>query len=261
MSISSQPIEARRAIPSIDRLLREPEVDALTSQFGRKRTVQALRQAVEAMRQSLPEGVPEDPIARAVERARHLLTESSHPRLTGVINATGVVLHTNLGRSPLSARALERVHEVGSGYSNLEFDLEAGARGSRHSHLKALLCRLTGARDALFVNNCAAALLLVLEELGRGKEAIVSRGELVEIGGSFRLPDVLVRSGARLVEVGTTNRTYIEDYASAVTESTGLLLSTHLSNFVQMGFIHKPSYAELVALGRKRGVATCLDLG
>jgi L-seryl-tRNA(Ser) seleniumtransferase len=178
-----------------------------------------------------------------------------------VLNATGVLVHTNLGRAPLAAAALERVAEVGAGYSNLEYDLEAGARGSRQSHLASLLCRLTGAEAALVVNNNAAAVLLALAALAEGREVVVSRGELVEIGDGFRIPDVLARSGARLVEVGTTNRTRVADYERALGPETALLLRVHQSNFRVVGFTERPALRELADLARGRGLPLVDDLG
>ena len=182
-------------------------------------------------------------------------------RLRRVINATGVILHTNLGRAPLCREALERIVEVARGYSNLEYDLEKGERGLRYDHVRRLLCALTGAEDALVVNNNAAAVLLVLNSLAEGKEAIVSRGELIEIGGEFRIPDVMEKSGARLKEVGTTNRTRLADYERAIGPETGLILKVHTSNFRIVGFTEEADLASLVALGKKHGLPVMDDLG
>ncbi len=178
-----------------------------------------------------------------------------------MINATGVVLHTNLGRAPLAAEARVAIDDVARGYANLEYDLARGERGSRHDHLRALLRELTGAEDAIVANNNAAATVLGLAALASGREVIVSRGELIEIGGSFRLPEILAMSGGRLVEVGTTNKTHARDYAAAITPATALLLKVHRSNFAMVGFTAEVELAELVALGRARGVATMIDLG
>jgi L-seryl-tRNA(Ser) seleniumtransferase len=178
-----------------------------------------------------------------------------------VINATGVIIHTNLGRAPLSAVALSAMAQVSQGYSNLELDLEEGTRGSRQAHLQPILRQLTGAEAALVVNNNASAVLLGLCALAQGKEVIVSRGEAVEIGGGFRIPDVLAQSGATLREVGTTNRTYVSDYEAAITENTAALLKVHASNFRVMGFTHSPDVGELVDLGKKRGVNVLHDIG
>jgi L-seryl-tRNA(Ser) seleniumtransferase len=183
------------------------------------------------------------------------------PRLRRTLNATGVVVHTNLGRAPLAEAALERVREVGRGYSNLEYDVTAGARGSRQDHVAAVLRRLTGAEAALVVNNNAAAVLLALAALAEGREVVVSRGELIEIGDGFRIPDVLARSGARLVEVGTTNRTRAADYEAAVGPETALLLRVHQSNFRVVGFAELPTVAELSRVARRHGVPLVNDLG
>jgi L-seryl-tRNA(Ser) seleniumtransferase len=189
------------------------------------------------------------------------LRQLATPNLRPVLNATGVVLHTNLGRAPLAAEAVARVAAVASGYSNLEYDLDEGERGSRYAPVIGLLTGLTGAEDAIVVNNCAGAVLLVLASLASGRECIVSRGELVEIGGGFRVPDVMLQSGARLVEVGTTNRTRRADYESAITPETGLLVKVHRSNFALVGFTEEVGVAELAALGRARGVPVFQDLG
>jgi L-seryl-tRNA(Ser) seleniumtransferase len=183
------------------------------------------------------------------------------PTLLPLINATGVIIQTNLGRAPLSPAALQAMHAVGAGYSNLEYDLAAGARGSRYDHLAALLCRLTGAEAALAVNNNAAAIYLALSALAPGREVVISRGQAVEIGGGFRIPDVLRQSGATLVEVGTTNRTYAHDYAAAIGERTALLMRVHTSNFQLVGFVHAAGLAELAELAHARGIHLLDDLG
>lgn len=198
---------------------------------------------------------------RLVDRARRQLDRRLEQQPRAVINATGVILHTNLGRAPLSRAALDAMERVGGGYSALEFDLEAGTRGSRHEHVSALLRDLTGADDALVVNNNASAVLLALAALATGRDVVISRGELVEIGGGFRIPDVLRESGARLVEVGTTNRTYVEDYDRAIAEDAALVLRVHASNFQVVGFVHSPTLEELVALAHQRGLILVDDLG
>jgi L-seryl-tRNA(Ser) seleniumtransferase len=195
--------------------------------------------------------------ARSAERA----AEAARPALRRVVNATGVVLHTNLGRSPLAPAVGDHIRQIGTAYSNLEYDLATGRRGSRYAPLVRLLTTLTGAEDALVVNNNAAAVLLCLETLAAGREVIVSRGELIEIGGAFRLPDVMVKSGAVLREVGTTNRTHLGDYAKAVSDETALLLKVHPSNYAIQGFTASVSAGELAQLGRERGVPVMEDLG
>ncbi|MDD5100618.1 MAG: L-seryl-tRNA(Sec) selenium transferase [Syntrophales bacterium] len=198
---------------------------------------------------------------QAADRAAEIIEGYRSYRLRRVINAAGVILHTNLGRAPLCREAIERIVEVARGYSNLEYDLEKGERGLRYDHVHGLLCALTGAEDALVVNNNAAAVLLVLNALAEGKEAIVSRGELVEIGGEFRIPDVMEKSGARLREVGTTNRTRISDYERAIGPETGIILKVHTSNFKIMGFTEEADLAALVALGKKHNIPVVDDLG
>jgi L-seryl-tRNA(Ser) seleniumtransferase len=189
------------------------------------------------------------------------INKRSQPSLKQVINGTGVVLHTNLGRAVLSEKARLSVNLVASGYANLELNLASGKRGSRYAHVEKLITLLTGAQACLVVNNNAAAVLLALDTLARGKETIVSRGELVEIGGAFRVPEVMERSGSRLIEVGTTNKTYIEDYRKAITPDTGLLLKVHTSNYKIIGFTHEPSISELVELGRENRIPVMEDLG
>lgn len=182
-------------------------------------------------------------------------------RFARVVNATGIIIHTNLGRSILPGSSLQRLMQAGGCYSNLEFNLDTGRRGSRYSHVEELLCELTGAEAALVVNNNAAAVLIALEALALGKEAVVSRGQLVEIGGSFRIPDIMTRSGTRLVEVGTTNRTHLRDYENAITSETGVLLRVHCSNYRIVGFTGEVSNADLAQLGKARGIPVMEDLG
>ena len=248
-----------RALPSVDRLLAHQRVAPLAVRHGHAAVVGIARAVLEEYRAAVertgapPQQAPEDAV---VERARTL-----EPSLRSVINATGGIIHTNLGRAPLSDAASEAMAEAGRGYSNLEFDLESGTRGSRFSHLTDVLCRVTGAEDALAVNNNASALLLALAALASGREVIISRGQLVEIGGGFRIPDVMSQSGARLVEVGTTNRTYTRDYAEAVGDDTAALLRVHASNFRVIGFTQSASLAELASLARERGLLLIDDVG
>jgi L-seryl-tRNA(Ser) seleniumtransferase len=244
----------RRELPSVDRLLRAPEVAALP----REGAVAAVRETLDLAREEIAAGHdPGDLVQRVVAAA----SGRREPRLRHVVNATGVVLHTNLGRAPIAPSALEHVRRTAGAYSNLEYDLADGRRGSRHDHLAAVLRRLTGAEDALVVNNNAAAILLALTALADGREVVVSRGELIEIGDGFRIHEVLERSGARLVEVGAANRTRAADYEQAVNGETALLLRVHQSNFRTVGFTERPGLKELAALARRRGISLVDDLG
>ncbi|HEY3552297.1 MAG TPA: L-seryl-tRNA(Sec) selenium transferase, partial [Solirubrobacterales bacterium] len=217
--------------------------------------VAAAREAIDAAREAVLGGEPAPSHEEISASAADRLARLSNPSLRRVINATGVVLHTNLGRAPLAPAAVAQVTEVAAGYSNLEYDLERGERGSRGAHVEDLLCGLSGAEAALAVNNNAAAVMLALAALAGDGEVLVSRGELVEIGGSFRIPDILAHSGATLVEVGTTNRTRLADYAAAIGECTTAILRVHQSNFRIVGFTEQPEAAELAALARERGIA------
>lgn len=247
-----------RELPSIDELLRAPHLQSLLSAHAPKKKVAALRLAVTCARERILRGDARGFDTADVEQA---LSRLGAAGLRRVLNATGTVLHTNLGRAPLAPSAVERVAEIAAGYSNLEYDLEEGERGSRYAPVVGLLRELTSAEDAIVVNNCAAATLLVLSALGHGREAIVSRGELVEIGGGFRVPDVMRQSGATLVEVGTTNRTRLSDYELAISQSTALLVKIHRSNFAMVGFTEETSIADLSILGRRREVPVFHDLG
>ncbi len=253
--------EELRKLPSVDRLLQEEEVRALYQKYGHALTVEAIRQALDLARQSILAGQVCPSTDELVQVTRVKLETRLRPTLRPVINATGVIIHTNLGRAPLSAEARAAMELAARGYTNLEYDLEAGRRGTRYIHAEELLCQLTGAEAALVVNNNAGAVLLILTTLARGREVIVSRGHLVEIGGGFRLPAVMSQSGARLVEVGTTNRTYIWDYEEAITEETALLMRVHRSNFRLTGFVYEPELSQLVELGEKRGLPVVDDLG
>src|SRR3954467_3134470 len=255
-----------RIIPSIELLRQRPAIRTLEARFGGAATVEALRHAAAEARAAIAGGdsglATASAVAARVEAAAaQRLAAAFRPSLRPVINATGVILHTNLGRAPLAAAALSRVVEVARGYASLEYDLDRGARGHRDVHAEALLCRLTGAEAAVVVNNNAAATLLVLAALATGREVIVSRGELVEIGGGFRVPDVMTQSGAILREVGTTNKTRGSDYGAAISEHTALILRVHPSNFRIEGFTERPSLAELVALGNKFNIPVAEDLG
>jgi L-seryl-tRNA(Ser) seleniumtransferase len=257
---------ALRALPSVDALLTSLEGDPALRQIPRRRLTEAVRAVLARERQRLLGAgsgaslAPPDPetLGRDVVAA---LSQAGVFSLAPVINATGVVLHTNLGRALLSPIARERLLRAASAYSNLEMDVARKERGSRYSHVEGLLGRITGAQGSLVVNNCAAAVLLALETLARGKEVIVSRGELIEIGGEFRIPDIMRRSGAILREVGTTNRTHLRDYAGAIGPETALILKVHTSNYRVVGFTAEVSSRELVELGRARSVPVMEDLG
>jgi L-seryl-tRNA(Ser) seleniumtransferase len=265
------PNQLLRSLPSIDRMLLTPTAVRLSDQMGRDRVRDLLREISDELRDQItgnvgqsspsedltPELLPDLLEERLKTRARLLLK----PSLRRVINASGVILHTNLGRAPLARAALEAISEIASGYSNLEYNLETGERGRRDSHCASLIARLTQAQSAVVANNNAAAVLLVLNTLAQGGEVIVSRGELIEIGGSFRIPDVMEKSGAILREVGTTNRTRIADYADAINERTRLILRVHPSNYRIIGFTERPSAAEVAELGTKSAVPSYEDLG
>jgi len=257
-----------RSIPSIDVLRQRPAVRALEARFGADATVDALRAAAAGVRRAIAAnaraGVDDDGAALAarIENAAAAeLDTMFRASLEPVINATGVVIHTNLGRAPLAKAAIARVAAVASGYSSLEYDLGRGARGRRDVHAEAFICRLTGAEAAVVVNNNAAATLITLAALASGREVVVSRGELVEIGGGFRVPDVMAQSGALLREVGTTNKTRVSDYAAVIGERTGLILRVHPSNFRIEGFTERPELRDLVALGKKFNIPVAEDLG
>jgi L-seryl-tRNA(Ser) seleniumtransferase len=251
-----------RRLPAVDRLLSSATAVELASRYGRDLTVEALRAVVAEWRSVILQHGTDAPMpAMLLDEARTWLEALLAPTLRPVINATGVIIHTNLGRAPLSQAALAAVQAAGGGYTALEYDLTAGERGSRAVHAGDLLARLTGAEAALVVNNNAAAVLLMLTALCQGREVIISRGQLVEIGGGFRVPDVMAQSGARLVEVGTTNRTHLRDYNTAVTENTAAILVAHHSNFKIVGFTSEPSLAELAELARERNIRLLYDQG
>jgi L-seryl-tRNA(Ser) seleniumtransferase len=256
---SDPPANPFRELPSVERVLGDERVARLSEEHGHESVAALAREVIEEYRAAIAgQGRPPMlPVAQAVvERARVL-----EPSLKHVVNATGVIIHTNLGRAPLAASAMDAMRRVSAGYSNLEFDLEAGERGSRFSHLERLLRLVTGAEAGIAVNNNAGALLLALSALCRDREVIISRGQLVEIGGGFRIPDVMRQSGARLVEVGTTNRTYARDYAEAITDETAAILRVHSSNFRVVGFTAEAGLVELATLARERGLLLIDDLG
>ncbi len=252
--------ERLRALPKVDEVLRRPEIAALAELAPRWAVVEAVRREIDAVRQAVRGGGTAE-VELDVEGIAARTAALVQPSLRRVVNATGVVLHTNLGRAPLAEAAVAQVAEIARGYSNLEYDLEGRGRGSRHDHLQGLLADLCGAEAAIVVNNNAAAVLLCLASAAAGREVVVSRGELIEIGGSFRIPDVMRASGARLVEVGTTNKTHARDYEGAIGPDTALLLKVHRSNFAVVGFTREVEPIDLVAIGRGKGVPVMIDLG
>ena len=262
------PQQVLRKIPKVDEILSRSEITDLLKVHPRAVVLEAIRKGLNTFRENLLRREDVSSVEESLFSFEHLyplflreIDLQVQPRLRRVINATGVVIHTNLGRAPLHPSALQHVIDVARRYSNLEYDLQVGERGTRYSHVEETLCRLSGAESALVVNNNAGAVLLALNTFAEGKEAIVSRGELVEIGGAFRIPDVMKRSGALLKEVGTTNRTHLRDYQKAIGPETALLLKVHTSNFRVMGFTSDVSLEELVALGREQNVPVMNDLG
>ena len=270
-----------RSLPSVDRILSDERISGLSNGGEPGLATTLVRQAIAMARLSIAGGGPAPTDEQLVENVLGLATAVLEPSLRPVINATGVIIHTNLGRAPLSEEAIEAMAAVSRGYSNLEFDLEAGERGSRYTHLETVLTRLTGAEAAIAVNNNASAVLLALSALAGGhsdgaqgeradealrqaqgeREVIISRGQAVEIGGGFRIPDVMAQSGARLVEVGTTNRTYLRDYEAAITPDTVAIMRVHASNFRIIGFTESPAIQELGRLAHERGVLLIDDIG
>ncbi|HEU4829516.1 MAG TPA: L-seryl-tRNA(Sec) selenium transferase, partial [Gemmatimonadales bacterium] len=246
----------RRLLPSVGQLLEEPRIAALLDHAPRSAVIAAVRSTIASARRGrapLPESWSDE--------VRERLVAEAGSSLRPVINATGVVLHTNLGRAPLAASAVEAIAQVAAGYSTLELDLHSGVRGDRTDHGRTRLAELTGAADGLAVNNGAGALVLALNACAEGRDVAVSRGELIEIGGSFRIPDILVRSGARLREIGTTNRTHLADYESAIRDGASAILIVHRSNFTQQGFVSTPAPHEVVALAARAGIPVVYDVG
>lgn len=258
----SKPNNALRSLPAVDTLLNSETGAAFVERYGRGATLNAIRSTLDQLRQQGQAGNPITTDSAAIlDTVSKQLQRAFRPTLRGVINATGVIIHTNLGRAPLSDAARQAMIDVAAGYSTLEYDLDSGKRGSRTVHAEALLREVTGAEAALVVNNNASALVLLLSALAQGREVIISRGQLVEIGGGFRIPDVMAQSGATLVEVGTTNRTRPADYERAITERTALLMRAHYSNFKQIGFVEQTEPEAMVAVARQHGLYVVDDLG
>jgi len=251
-----------RSLPSVDQLLQNPAVISWINEYGRPLTLDALRQALDKVREGYRTSKDIPSLEKLLEHAHDLLMLWVSPSLQPVINATGVILHTNLGRAPLSLSAFRAIQIISTEYSNLEYDLAAGKRGSRLAHAETLLTRLTHTEAALVVNNNAAAVLLILSALARRRSVIIARSQLVEIGGGFRIPDVMKQSGARLLEVGTTNRVHLSDYQTTIDEgSPALILHTHRSNFRITGFTSEPALSELAGIAMQAGIPLVDDLG
>ena len=250
-----------RAIPAVNEVLADPGVDGLVRRYSHSAVVAIVREELASIRLEVGQGADPPELSDLARSVSQRVSAQWSVRPRSVINATGVILHTNLGRAPLSEASVAATSVAASGYSDLEYDLDTGARGSRQAHVADLVCRATGAEAAFVVNNNASAVMLGLAAVASGREVIVSRGEAVEIGGGFRIPDVLRQSGASLVEVGTTNRTYASDFEAAVNDRTGAILQVHASNFRVVGFTHEPTTAELVAVGERAGVPVLHDLG
>jgi L-seryl-tRNA(Ser) seleniumtransferase len=253
--------DRRRSLPAVGTLLELDGVRRLLANAPRDLVTDVVRAVIEDARRGSAPAPPADDERAWVGAIESALADRQRSTLRRVINATGVVLHTNLGRAPLANAALDAIRVVAQGFSTLEYDVATGARGSRHAHCTALLTELTGAEDALVVNNCAAALVLALNTFSDGRDAIISRGELVEIGGSFRVPDIMAKSGAHLVEVGTTNRTHADDYRRALSSRTGALVSVHRSNFTLEGFVASVPVRELVPIAAESNVPLLHDFG
>lgn len=250
-----------RQLPSVDQVLQHEQVLDWITYYGRRLTVDAVRSALKTARQGYQPGAGLPNLQELLGQVQTLLEDWTSASLLPVINASGVIIHTNLGRVPLSISAIHAMQQVALGYSNLEYDLERGKRGSRLIHAEALLCRLTGAEAAIVVNNNAAAVLLVLIALARRRSVVVARSQLVEIGGGFRVPDILKQSGAKLLEVGTTNRIHLSDYETVLSEKPALFLHTHRSNFHIVGFTSEPAITEIATLAHQAGIPLVDDLG
>lgn len=254
-----------RSIPKVDVLLENETIQELIERFGRQSVMEAIHDEMDALRKYIAQSEDEESAKEQIEllvKSIEMTVEDMHtPNMRPVINGTGTILHTNLGRAPISMKHMKRVMEIATGYSNLEYNLEAGKRGERYSHFEKLLCKITGAEAAMAVNNNASSVMLILSSLAKGGEVVVSRGELIEIGGKFRIPDVMEQSGARLVEVGTTNKTHYDDYENAITEETKALLKVHTSNYRIVGFTDTVGIDELIPIAKKYDLPVVEDLG
>lgn len=254
-----------RSIPKVDVLLEDPEIQGLIETYSRDTVVESIHLEMDALRKYIGTCEDEEKTKEQIENlntnVRRTVTAMHTPNMRSVINGTGTILHTNLGRAPISQKHMNRIAQIATGYSNLEYNLEAGRRGERYSHFEKLLCKITGAEAAMAVNNNAAAVMLILSSLAKGGEVVVSRGELVEIGGKFRVPDVMEQSGATLVEVGTTNKTHYDDYESAITEETKALLKVHTSNYRIVGFTDTVGIDELIPIAKEHDIPVIEDLG
>ena len=250
-----------RKIPKIDEILKQPSIEA--TDCSHSILMESIRETLDNLRQSILGGNDSVSLEMAdiCAEVLELVTQKNTMHLRPVINATGIILHTNLGRAKLSDRAVEAIQNIAQDYNNLEYNLEKGARGSRYDHVDKLICKITGAEAAMAVNNNAAAVMLILSTMAKGHEVVVSRGELVEIGGAFRVPDIMAQSGGTLVEVGTTNKTHYSDYVNAITEETGALLKVHTSNFKIMGFFEEVTLEEMVEIGHSRNLPVIYDMG
>jgi L-seryl-tRNA(Ser) seleniumtransferase len=250
-----------RNLPGVDKLLHLPKIKEMANEHNETLVKHAIRETLTYLRKKALKENNVPPLDDIIEHIRSVIQNITSKSLRNVMNATGVVVHTNLGRAPFSDDIIAEVSEILKGYSNLEYDLQKGERGSRNSHVTQLLTYLTGAEDVLVVNNNAAALMLMLRTFAKDKEVVVSRGELIEIGGSFRLPDIMAASDCKMVEVGTTNKTKILDYENAITDETAMLFKAHTSNYVIQGFTHEAKLQELVALGKKKKIPVVYDMG
>lgn len=252
-----------RKIPKIDDILRQENIEETAQQCSHSILMESIRETLDSLRQRILAGEEDVPVEMAdiCEEVLRLTAQKNTMSLRPVINATGIILHTNLGRARLSNRAVEAIKSIAQDYNTLEYNLKKGARGSRYDHVEDLISKITGAEDAIVVNNNAAAVMLILSTMAKGREVITSRGELVEIGGAFRVPDIMAQSGGTLVEVGTTNKTHYSDYVNAITPETGALLKVHTSNFKIMGFFEEVTLEEMVEIGHSHNLPVIYDLG